>query len=151
MNEEKLRILAKDLTKEPPRSPRTLLGGYVILARCVDKCRSFLLGMNGEYNYWPCSLCSQWGPFSGIGHEELKDFVATGASDDEIAEWIKGKSKVQDPLEIVAWNNKMRDMRLSDLPVEAQEYIENYAKEYLPEGRPMYVWFDMYDLEEGRI
>ncbi len=42
MNEDKLRTLAKDLTKEAPRSPRALLGGFVILARCVDKCRSAL-------------------------------------------------------------------------------------------------------------
>ena len=56
MNEEKLKLLAKDLTKEYPRSPRETLGGYVILARCIDKCRAFLLGQNGEYNYYPCSL-----------------------------------------------------------------------------------------------
>lgn len=151
MNERKLRILARDLTKEPPRSPRALLAGYVILARCVDKCRSLLLGMNGEYNFWPCSLCSQLETFTGIDHEALKDFVATGASDDEIARWINGQSKVEDPLEIIAWNNKMRDTRISDMPVEAQAYIENYARDHLPEGRPIYVWFDMYDLEEGRI
>lgn len=151
MNEEKLRALAKDLSKEPPHSPRALLGGQVILARCVDKCRSSLLGIHGEYEYWPCSLCAQWSPFTGIGHEELQDFVATGATDDEIAEWVEGKSKVRDRLEIIAWNNKMRDMRISDLPLENQEYVENYIKEYLPAGRPLYVWFDMWDIEEGRI
>ncbi len=151
MNKEKLRTLAKDLRKEPPRSPRALLGGHVILARCVDKCRAHLLGMNGEYNYWPCSLFTFWEPFTGIDHDMLRDFVATGASDDEVAEWAKGKSNVQNPLEIIAWNNRMRDMRISDLSVEWQEYIESYVEEYLPEGRPLYVWFDMFDLEEGRI
>ena len=55
MNKEKLQSLVKDLTKEPPRSPRDMLGGFVILARCLDKCRAFLLGINGEYNFWPCS------------------------------------------------------------------------------------------------
>ena len=151
MNKEKLRILAKDLNKEFPRSPRVLLGGYVILARCVDKCRSALMGINGEYEYWPCTLCAQWEPFAGIGHEELQEFVATGADDEEIGEWVKGRSKVQDPLEIIAWNNKMRDMRISDLPLENQEYVENYVQKYLPAGRPVYVWFDMWDIEEGRI
>ena len=56
---EKVKLLAKDLRKGYPRSPREKLGGYVIAARCADKCRAFLLGMNGEYNYWPCSLASQ--------------------------------------------------------------------------------------------
>ena len=64
MNKEKLEQLTTDLRKEPPRSPREVLGGYVILARCLDKCRAFLLGMNGEYNYWYCSLCDQLEQFT---------------------------------------------------------------------------------------
>ena len=86
MDENKLRALAKDLTKEPPRSPRALLAGQVILARSVDKCRSVLLGLNGEYGFWPCALCGEWESFTGIDHEALKAFVATGAGDDQIAE-----------------------------------------------------------------
>lgn len=65
-NLDKVKTSAKDLRKGYPRSPREKLGGYVIAARCVDKCRSFLLGINGEYNYWPSSLASQWFSFTGI-------------------------------------------------------------------------------------
>ena len=37
--------LAKDLTKDFPRSPREVLyGGYVIAARKLDKCRATLAG-----------------------------------------------------------------------------------------------------------
>jgi hypothetical protein len=78
---EKVKELAKDLRKGYPRSPREKLGGYEIAARCVDKCRAFLLGMNGEYNYWPCSLAGQWFSFTGITPEQLKDVVVTGATD----------------------------------------------------------------------
>ena len=46
---DKVKHLAKDLRKGYPCSPREKLGGYVIAARCGDKCRAFLLGMNGEY------------------------------------------------------------------------------------------------------
>ena len=55
---DKVRRYAQDLRQHYPRSPREKLGGYVIAARSVDKCRAFLLGINGEYNYWPCSLAS---------------------------------------------------------------------------------------------
>lgn len=151
MNQNRLKELAKDLRKKPPKSPRDMLGGYVILARCLDKCRSFLLGINGEYNFWPCSLCSQLEAFSGVKHEELKDFVATGATDDEVADWFKKKSKVQSGIEILRWNNKLRDMRLSEMDDEAQEYLESYIPKYVPNHRPVYVWFDIYDLEEGRL
>jgi hypothetical protein len=75
MNKEKLEQLAKDLRKEAPRSPREVLGGYVILARCLDKCRADLLGINGEYNYWYCSLCAQLEEFTGVDHAVMKEFV----------------------------------------------------------------------------
>lgn len=151
MNKEKLQNLAKDLNQEPPRSPRNLMGGYVILSRCLDKCRSFLLGINGEYNFWPCSLCSQLEAFTGIDHDELKEFVATGATDEEVANWFSSKSKVQDKNKIIRWNNKMRDMKISEMDDYAQEYLESYISQYLPNHRPVYVWFDVYDLEEGRL
>ena len=40
-----------DLTKQPPRSPRVRLGGYVILPRMLDKGRATLAGKHGEYHY----------------------------------------------------------------------------------------------------
>ena len=41
-------IHAPDLTKQPPRSPRVRLGGYVILPRILDKGRALLAGTQGE-------------------------------------------------------------------------------------------------------
>ena len=40
---------AKDLTKEAPRSPRTRLGDYALMARMIDKGRAALNGSVGEY------------------------------------------------------------------------------------------------------
>ena len=67
-----MKKLTKDLRGSFLRSPREKLSGYVIAARCVDKCRSFLLGLSGVYNYWPCSLASQWFSFTGITSETFK-------------------------------------------------------------------------------
>jgi hypothetical protein len=39
-SQEDLKLLAGDLTKKFPRSPRETLAGYVIAARTVDKCRA---------------------------------------------------------------------------------------------------------------
>lgn len=150
-NHEKVKTFAKDLQTGYPRSPREKLGGYVIVARCVDKCRSFLLGMNGEYNYWPCSLAGQWFSFTGITPEQFKDMVATGATDEELATWIAGASKIQDQDEVLKWNNTMRDTRLSDMSLQAQQYLEEYIPNFVPKHRPVYVWFDVYDLEEKRL
>lgn len=150
MNKEKLDSLAKDLNREYPRSPRAMLGGYVIVARCLDKCRASLIGKNGSYKFWPCSLCREFLEFTGIAREEFNDFVATGTSDKEVGEWVKNHSKVKDPLEIIRWNNKMRDMRLSEMSDEMQVHLEKYIPENIPEHCTVYVWFDVFDLEEGR-
>jgi len=147
----KVKQSAKDLRNDYPRSPREKLGGYVIAARSADKCRAFLLGMNGEYNYWPCSLAAQWFSFSGITPEQFKEVVATGATDDELARWIEGAATVKDPNAVLKWNNTMRDMKISEMSLEAQQYLEEYIPQFVPPHRPVYVWFDVYDLEERRF
>jgi hypothetical protein len=47
----KTQIAFTDLTQRPPRSFRVRLGGFVILARMLDKGRATLAEKNGEYNY----------------------------------------------------------------------------------------------------
>ena len=58
---------------------------------------------------------------------------------------------VRSRAEVIAWNNQQRDMRLSDLSQELQEYMEDYIAEFIPRNRVVYHWFDVYDLEEERL
>lgn len=150
MNAEKIKLLAKNLAREFPRSPRETLAGYVLAARCLDKCRAVLNNTQGEFHF-NCPLDQRFLSFAEIDAEKLKDFIATGASDEAVAEWIAVNAKKRERVEIVQWNNKLRDLRLSDLPPELQEYMEDYIQQYVPRNRPVYHWFDVYDLEEERI
>ncbi len=147
---EKLESLTLDLTKKYPRSPRESLGGFVIAARTLDKCRAVLTGLNGEYHF-DCPLDRQFFDFTGIDSTEFKKIVETGADDTAVADWIIQHSKIKELAEIVQWNNKLRYTRPVDMPVEVQVFLEGYIAEFIPQGRPVYVWFDVYDLEEGRI
>jgi hypothetical protein len=151
-NLEQLKLLARDLRdgKEYPRSPRATLGGYVLAARAVDKCRAVLVGCQGEYHS-NCPLDQRWLKFAEIDYNEFRSFVATGATDDEIDAWIGKHAKKRSRAEIIAWNNKERDLRLSDLSPELQEYMEDYIRQFVPRHRVVYHWFDAYDLEEERI
>lgn len=150
MNADKIKTLAPDLTREAPRSPRELLAGYVIAARKLDKCRATLNGTNGEYHF-DCPLDNEFFGFAEISAEAFREFVATGATDEEAAQWIAESSKQQARIEIINWNNRMRSLRVCDLDDDRQEFIEDYVAEFLPKNRPVYVWFDVYDLEEGRM
>jgi Domain of unknown function (DUF5069) len=133
-NLEKVKLLARDLRdgKQFPRSPRQTLVGYVLAARAVDKCRAVLLGWEGEYHS-NCPLDQRWLKFA------------------EIAAWISDHAKKRPRAEIIAWNNKERDLHLSDLPLELQEYMEDYIQQFVPRNRVVHHWYDVYDLEEERL
>ena len=152
----KLRCAAPDLRTSFPRSPRETLAGYVLAARILDKCRASLAGMLGDY-YFAASpggnptLDSLFFDFTGIAPEAFQAFVATGADDEAVAEWITAHAKPRPFGEIVQWNNRLRDLRPSEAPLFAQEFMEEMIAHKLPKHRPVYVWFDIYDIEEGRL
>ena len=141
---------ALDLDKDYPASPRETLAGYVIAKRTLDKCRAKIAGTNGEYHF-DCPLDNQFFGFVEIKPDAFEEFVATEADDDAVAQWIESNAKPRERREIIAWNNKMRSTRLCEMPIELQEFLEGYIPQHIPAGRIVYVWFDVYDIEEGRI
>ena len=149
-NEEKLQLLAKNLSDEFPRSPRETLAGYVIAGRMLDKCRAAILNINGDYHF-DCPMDRRFLSFAKIRAERFREFVSTGAGDAQVAKWIRQNAKARPRMEVIRWNNQLREMKVSDLPEEAQEFLEGYIEKFLPRNRPVYRWFDVYDLEERRI
>ncbi|MCB1230534.1 MAG: DUF5069 domain-containing protein [Verrucomicrobiae bacterium] len=142
--------LAPDLAAGYPRSPRAMLAGYVVAARCLDKCRATLAGTNGEYHF-ACPLDNLFFEFTGIAADDFMDFVGSGADDEAVAEWISLNAKARDRREIIQWNNDLRYKPINEMPIELQEFLEGYIPEYLPPGAVVHVWFDVYDIEEGRM
>lgn len=151
-NLEKVKLLARDLRngKEFPRSPRETLGGYVLAARAVDKCRAVLVGRQGEYHS-NCPLDQTWLKFAEIDYNAYRSFVATGATDDEVAAWIGEHAKKRSRAEVIVWSNHQRDLRLSDLSPELQEYMEDTIASVVPRNRVVRSFFDVYDFEEQRL
>jgi len=149
MNQDKLQALARDLRKTPPRSPRETLGGFVIAARMLDKARADLLGINGEYNFYPCGLGAYFWTFTGLDAAKFKAFVATGATDEEVDRWVRENATQKDPKALIKWNNEMRGLRLCDLSEQAQEYLETYIPQFCRPPSKVKFFFDVYDVEEG--
>jgi len=147
---DRVDILARDLTKEYPRSPRETLGGFVLASRTLDKCRAVIVGSEGEYHY-DCPLDREFFDFTKIDSTAFRKHVESGATDTEMDLWIRKHSKVTETVDVVNWNNKLRCIRLMDLPMHVQLYLEDYIPKFIPRNRPVYVWFDVYDLEEERI
>ena len=102
-------MLASDLQngKEFPRSPRETLGGSVLAARALDKCRAVLVGWQGEYHS-NCPLDQRWLKFAEIDYGTYRSFVAIGVTDDEVAAWIGDHAKKRSRAEVIVWNNQQR-------------------------------------------
>jgi hypothetical protein len=149
MDNKQLQTLARDLRKTFPRSPRTTLGGFVIAARMLDKARADILGINGEYNFYPCGLGAFFWKFTGLDPQKFKEFVATGATDAEVDQWGRTNATVQDKAKIIKWNNEMIGLRICDLPASVQEYFEEYIPQFCKPPSKVKFFFDVYDVEEG--
>lgn len=87
-NLEKVKQLARDLRRGEPRSSHEELGGEAHAARTLDKARATLAGMNGEFQFG-CPMDQHFFEETGIKMQEFEDYVATGASDSEVGEWIQ--------------------------------------------------------------
>src|ERR1700722_18554897 len=97
-------IYFTDLTQRPPRSFRVRLGGYIILARMLDKGRAALAEKNGEYKY-NSTTDQRLVTFLNFDPDALLQELAAGKGDGEILEWIQANSKTpRAPWEIEAWS-----------------------------------------------
>ena len=139
-------IHAPDLTKQPPRSPRVRLGGYVILPRCLDKGRATIVGKHGEYHY-ACPTDERFLTFVGIDPEALKKELARGKGDLEILEWIQANAKhKRTDSEIAAWSAHAEQRTPSD--TESRAYFNDLHAKAAPKREDIVTWFDLLDVDD---
>lgn len=138
---------APDLTKRPPRSPRVRLGGYVVLARILDKGRAELAGIAGEYKY-NNPADHHFFRFTGITQEALKAQLAEGKGDGEILAWIQENApQKRQPWEIQQWSAYFSE-RGPDSDVETLEFFAKKVGAINPLREDIKTWFDLLDLDD---
>jgi len=134
-----------DLTQRAPRSPRVRIGGYVLLARCLDKGRAMLVGKNGEYNF-DCPIDKRLFEFAGISADALKQQLEAGKGDGEIVQWIQENGTKRTAAEIAAWSAQEEQRAPSD--VETRAFFNELHKQAGPERTDISSWFDLLDLDD---
>jgi len=136
---------AKDLTKEPPRSPRVRIRDYAILARAIDKARAELAGTAGEYHY-DCPLDRTLFVFKGITGEEFKAQVKHGRSDEELGIWVDEQGLDKTPEEIQAWSDSMEAYCLYNNLEKRASFVEECHKLGLnPAHTTLFEWLEADD------
>jgi hypothetical protein len=104
---------SKDLTQMAPRSPKEMLGGYLIIARTIDKCRAVIAGTQGEYHF-NCPLDRMLFDFKGTDAEAFKAKAAEGATDDELVEFVKTTGTPKTDEQVATWNDMVMHTDYSD-------------------------------------
>ncbi len=133
-----------DLTKQAPRSPHAVVGGFKILGRTIDKCRAALFGNVGDYNF-DCPLDNQLFSFMGIKGADFKAFVAEGHTDDKIVAWVKEHGTKKTEVEMTEWNKKVSENNYSEAP-ENKAWLEGEATKLgMPKDTTLFDWLDKDD------
>ena len=144
-------VKGKDLTKEAPRSPKTMLGGYVIIARTLDKCRALLAGNIGEYHF-DCPLDNMLFGWKGIRGDDFKAEVAKGASDEEMVKWVDSHGTPKTDEDKKAWVAEAMKATMMNDPEKRDYFIEETRKLGLdPETTSLFDWLEADDKASYQI
>ena len=140
-------IFFTDLTQRPPRSFRVRLGGFVILARMLDKGRATLAKQNGEYNY-NSATDQRLVTFLNFDHKALLKELTADKGDGEILEWIQSHSKTsRAPWEIEAWSAFM-EKRGPDSDAETLVFYTEYLGKLSKTREDAKTWFEAIELDD---
>lgn len=138
---------APDLSQRPPRSPRVRLGGYVILARILDKGRAELAGTEGQYVY-NNPMDRHWFRFVGIEADALKAALEEGKGDGEILAWVEEHATLpRTPWEIQQWS-AWHNERGPDGDVETLEFFTKQVRSVSENREDIRTWFDYLDADD---
>jgi len=135
----------KDLTNEPPRSPRVRIRDYVILARAIDKCRAELAGHAGEYHF-DCPLDRTLFAFKGVTGEDFRKQVKQGHSDEDLGIWLDEQGLAKTPEEIQAWSDSMEGYCLYNNLEKRESFVLECNRLGLnPAKTTMFEWLEADD------
>jgi hypothetical protein len=138
-------IIDRDLTKQPPHSPRARIAGFAIARRTVDKCRASLAGTLGEYHY-DCPLDNMLFSFKGVNGGQFKAAVQAAKTYDDVGIWLQANGTVKTPAEIKAWSDEMAAGSLMKNPERRAYFIENCTRLGLnPEKSTTFEWLEADD------
>ena len=138
-------IIARDLTKQAPHSPRERLAGFAIASRTVDKCRASLAGTLGEYHY-DCPLDNTLFSFKGINGEQFKDAVQAAKTYEDVGTWLQANGAAKTPVEVKAWSDEVEAGSLMKNPEKRAYFIEQCSKLGLnPETATTFDWLEADD------
>jgi len=138
-------ILASDLTKQAPHSPRNRIGGFAIASRAVDKCRAEAAGMLGDYHY-DCPLDNVLFTFKGITSAQFKTAVQGSKTYEDVGAWLLANGTSKTSAEIKTWSDEVEAGSPMKNPERRDSFISNCSKlGLIPETSSTFDWLEADD------
>lgn len=135
---------APNLTRHPPRSPRTRLGGYVHLPRLIDKARAELAGTNGDYHF-DCPMDKRFWAFTGIAPAAMLAEIRSGKSDSEILTFVQASAQ-KHPAEVAEWSRWFE--QLTPTTPDGRAFFNDIHRQNAPQREDIATWFDWLELDD---
>ena len=123
------------------------LGGYVILARILDKGRAEIAGTAGEYKY-NNPMDHHWFRFTGITAEALKAELATGKGDGEMLAWIEENAPHKRPRGKSSNGAPIRTNAARTATSRHCEFFTKRVGDISKTREDVKTWFDYLDLDD---
>lgn len=138
----------------PLRSPRDTVGGIMVFGRILDKIRvnargelpaGYHLGVIPGKRTFDDRVCR----LLGVEFDNLSSRVLQGGSDEEILAWCFENGRKPDPEHIEVFNGFMMKRGWRDAATPG--LIEQRAEAGLAHREDIVTFFDLMDVEEGRM
>ena len=143
-------IIARDLTKQAPRTPRERIAGFAIASRAIDKCRATLAGTPGEYHY-DCPMDKMLFSFKGITGEQFKAAVQASKTYEDVGLWLQSNGALKTPTEIRTWSDEMEAGSLYKDPEKRAYFTADCTRLGLnPQMNTTFDWLEADDRESFR-
>lgn len=137
---------APNLTRHPPRSPRTRLGGFVHLPRLIDKARAVIAGTNGDFHY-NCPMDQRFWAYTGINSDAFFAEVKAGKSDSELLAYVSVNSQPKrQPSEIASWSTWFE--QLTPTPPDTRAFFNDVHRKNAAHRDDIATWFDWLELDD---
>jgi len=141
-----INLFAPDLTRHPPRSPRTRLGGFVHLPRLIDKARAVVAGKQGDFHY-NCPVDQRFLTYTGLNPDALFAEIKAGKSDSEILAYVTANSSPKrHPAEIAVWSVWME--QLTPTPPDTRAFFNDVHRKNAANRDDIATWFDWLELDD---
>src|SRR3989442_50938 len=133
-----------------PRSPYEKLGGYVHLARLLDKAKLYRQGLLNGYNYRTVGFDKHLLTFLKLDGNVFEEMANRLDDDAAILKWVEENAAKHSAEAIEQWNQAMIS-RHPDTAAKKARFV-HFLKEAGGAGRKdIRTYFDLIEFDEGRL